>query len=200
MKNGQITLFIIVGIVILSIFVFLFTITASLSEDKLERQRERAVSSALDTTLIQRYASVCVDNALETGLRLIGLQGGSLFAWQPGGVVTPDHILFRGNNVSFGIMAPLRPPLYPCSEQFAAMAPAFCRYPYSNSVIKFGQSRLPLLEGGPLSVQKQLEQYIAAYVLRCVDVNRLQEEEGLQAYAIQEGMPAAEVIFRNADV
>ena len=200
MKNGQITLFIIVGIVILSIFVFLFTITASVSEDKLERQRERAVSSALDAALIQRYASVCADNALETGLKLIGLQGGSLFAWQLGGVVTPDHISFMGNDVGFGIMTRLRSPLYPCSEQFAAMAPAFCRYPYTNSVIKFGQSRLPLLEGGPLSVQKQLEQYIAAYVRRCVDVNRLQEEEGLQAYAIQEGMPAAEVIFRNADV
>ncbi|MBI4152960.1 PKD domain-containing protein, partial [Candidatus Woesearchaeota archaeon] len=204
MNKGQITLFIILGIVILSIFIFLFTITASVSENRLERQRENAVSGALDATVIQRYASICVDDALKTGLELIGYQGGTLFEGQLGGISTPDHVSFDGHDVSFGITRQeLYPPqLYPCSSQFASQPPAFCRYPRLQQGVRFGQSRLPLLESpdGALSIQKQLERYIAEYVRQCVDIPRLQEEEGLRAYTLTEGIPVVEVIFRNADV
>lgn len=197
MKQGQLTLFIIVGIVLLSVFIFLFFLVGSLSEKKLEEQRTQVVHTALESASVQYYVSVCVENALKDGLKLLGQQGGYIFQGQPGGLFTPDTRPFDAGDVALGIVPSARtvPPLFPCPEGFIEKEPAYCRYPYHDGVVRFGDDKLPSLDGGIFSIRSQLERYIGSAVKDCVDIPSLVRESGLSGYHVEAGEPAALIDF-----
>ena len=110
------------GIVILVVFVFLAYSLRYISVQRLEEQREQIIETAIETAAVQYFASVCVDDALKTGLVLIGKQGGIIYDWQitnSDPVHSVDSLMFSGTPVMYGIAPTERSPLpaYPCFEQ-----------------------------------------------------------------------------------
>ena len=201
-RRGQVTLFIIAGIVIIFVFGLLFFFSRLLPSQQLEQQRIQVLHNFIEVPALRHYVSVCVENALKTGLELIGRQGGYIFAGQPGGLFTPSFVSYSPFNISFAIIPSQQnlPPLYPCSESFVDRAPAYCRYPFTRDTIFFGEERLPPIEGGVFSLQQQLERYIAFSVARCADITHLLTEDEFRGYDVRTGEPHAAVQFGSSTV
>ena len=210
MKRGQVTLFMILGVVLVLVVVLLFSILSQFSEHSLEEQRQRAVQSATQTEALQHFISVCVEDALASGMKLLGEQGGYLFqdpyVEQYSTQYAPAYLALdegaRERKIAFLIVP--RPhdeaPRYPCSEGFREMAPAFCRYPQYDGIVRFGESRLPVLEDGPFSIRSQLERSIIRYVRSCVQLEGIAREIGLGNTTFLAGEPHATVQFGAAQV
>lgn len=75
-KRGQITVFIIIGIIIIAVFGFVYWVGAEVTRIKLETQVNRIVDALLATTPLNYYVTLCVDEAAKNGLKLIGEHGG----------------------------------------------------------------------------------------------------------------------------
>lgn len=195
MKRGQITLFIILGVIILASFLFLFAISNFIAEQQLEQQRQKIVQHPFDATIVQRFTSVCVDDALKKGIELLGKQGGYIF----GSGEQPEFIT-AGEKVVAGITYRVQSPLYPCLEQFASAAPAFCRYGDYTGITQYGTVQLPPLDGGLYSVEGILGSFIANYVKNCINVDSFAADAGFTGYTVKlEGEPAVSVDFRDTD-
>src|SRR3989344_6742272 len=194
MSRGQITLFIILGVVILTSFLFLYAISSFVAEQQLEQQRQQIVQHPFDAMLVQRFASVCVDNALKKGLEDIGRHGGYIFV----AADEPESVLVQGEKVLAGVTYRVQSPLYPCLEQFASAAPAFCRYGDYTGIIQYGTVQLPPLEGGLFSIEGILNTFIANYVKDCLNVESFAADAGLTGYIVTaEDEPDVNVDFRD---
>ncbi len=216
-KNGQITLFMIAGLVLLLVVLMLFFLTNFYSKQKLVQQREQAVSGLLQAKNIQNFVSQCVEDGLKSGLELIGKQGGYIFEGQLGGLYTPGYKEINGEfskesggsgaggnkeRIAFAVepSANNLPPVYPCPESFLEQEPAFCKYPSYEGAVIFGEDKLPVLEEGVFSIKSQLERYVVSYVKQCVDIQKLTKEEILAGYTIVAGEPSAKVFFGSENV
>ena len=196
MSRGQITLFMILGVVILTSFLFLYAISSFVAEQQLEQQRQQIVQHPFDATLVQRFTSVCVDDALKKGLEQMGRHGGYIF----GGDNEPEFITANGEKVLAGVTYRVQSPLYPCLEQFTSAAPAFCRYGDYTGIIQYGNVQLPPLEGGLFSIEGILNTFIADYVKNCLNLESFAADAGLTGYTVKaEGEPEVNVDFRDTD-
>ncbi len=121
-KKGQITLFMVLGLVILFIFGFVLILSNS-STDTTEV--EEIYADFLKSVPVKEYATLCIGEATKEGLRLLGNQGGKIYNHQAnatsvalapiyhlnpqpkpiayGYYVIPYNISGRWYNVSFGI-------------------------------------------------------------------------------------------------
>ncbi|MFC1728434.1 hypothetical protein ACFLZ7_03150 [Nanoarchaeota archaeon] len=194
LKRGQITIFMILGLVIIATFSFVMYSTSEVQRIQLQEQAEKVTADILETTALETYVTLCADKALEDGLDLIGKQGGRILPEQ-GGLPTvrfsgiPFGIENKTYHISYGVvresvLGTLLFPLYPCliSENFP---PAYCKFIsglpiFPSRKYKFGYSNLPPLcktakecgydlLGGSMSIQEQLEYYIANKTKECVD-------------------------------
>jgi len=196
MSRGQITLFIILGVVILTSFMFLYAISSFVAEQQLEQQRQQIVQHPFDATLVQRFASVCVDDALKKGLEEIGRHGGYIFGTQD----EPESVTANGEKILVGVTYRVQSPLYPCLEQFASAAPAFCRYGDYTGIIQYGNVQLPPLEGGLFSIEGILNTFISDYVENCLNLESFAADAGLTGYIVTaEDEPDVNVDFRDTD-
>ena len=198
--KAQITMFIILGIIILVSFLFLFFISNFIAEQRLEQQRQEITQHPFDAALVQRFTSICVDDALKKGIELIGMHGGFIFdASASSG--EPAFITTAGGKVAAAIGPSVETPLYPCVEQFASKAPGFCHYGDYNGIIQFGSVQLPPLEGGAFSIEGILKKYISSYVKDCLTVQSFAADAGLSGYhVISEGDPSSSIEFRDNEI
>jgi len=131
MKKSQVTIFIVLGIVILIIFGLLFFITRQMSDVVLGSKINKIYNDFLRSSDIQHITETCLDTSTKEALRLIGLQGGKIYNSQIKGgynITYPNDVIpynYSGRypngiiyNVSYGIKAPLSlsypdPPDYP---------------------------------------------------------------------------------------
>jgi hypothetical protein len=196
MKKGQLTIFIIAGIVILIVLTLLMALINFVADQSLEGQRTTAVKKTEESSVVNYFVSVCVENGLKTGLTLIGQQGGYIFEDQWGGLISPEHIQIDDRRVAYAIIPGERspPPMYPCSSTYVNQAPAFCKYPDNDIDVRFGEDKLPILETGIFSIKSQLERFINNYVINCVDLRSIAEETGLQSYSLS-GVPTTSITF-----
>jgi hypothetical protein len=209
-KHGQITMFIILGIIIFVSFLFLFFVSDFLSVEQLEQQREIITEQPFETSQVQYFTSVCVDDALKTGLLLLGKQGGFIYESQ-GGIDTPEELLMLSERVgphdvtSVGVSIAARPqappPLYPCLEAYLGKDPVFCKHGMLPSIVNYGGVVLPPLEGGAFSIEGHLSQYIALYVVDCVDIATFATDIGFEAYNLKAlGDVEVELTFLDTEV
>ncbi len=195
-KRGQITIFMLLGLVIIATFAFVFYSTGEVQRIQLQRQAEAITANIIETTALENYISLCAKKALEEGLDLIGKQGGRIFPEQGGlNINTFSSIPFIVGNktysVTYGIvkehmLGTLFLPVYPCDYGiYKDLSPAYCQYVndklrFPPSKYKFGYSNLPPLcrtakecaydfFGGAFSIQEQLEHFIANKTKECVD-------------------------------
>ncbi|MBW3012788.1 hypothetical protein KY340_01150, partial [Candidatus Woesearchaeota archaeon] len=196
MKKGQITLFIIIGIIILVVFFFLFYITQRLTPGEQEVEQLTIAKSKLRSAPLRYYVESCVQKSFEDGIKLISLQGGRIYMEQPYGTLpcsadgpnscTPTS---RGGSVKKVInnqeyfvnylitknplvFPPYQYPKQPCMTNFSW---PYCNYTYFSGVAvepRVGWNYLSPLKGGPGSIEVQLENYVAKKTNDCIDFGK----------------------------
>jgi hypothetical protein len=225
MKQAQLTMFIILGLVILSVFGFVFFATTRVQQQQTEQQAQEIAEQILETTALEFYVNLCTERALQEGIDLIAKQGGKIFPHQNGSILRQPEkaYLYRdiANNkvysVGYGIVYDKTPtPQYPCKPGYENFnkAPAFCYYRSNNPAfnnLDFGINNLPKLckdrfggctlrEGWDtrFSVQAELEAYVSTTVKTCVDFDSI---VGLnQTYLVKEGNVTTNITFSDTSI
>ena len=135
MSKSQITIFIVLGIVVLIIFGLMFFVSRQTSDVVLEKRVNKIYDDFLSSTDIQHITQNCLDQTAKEALFLLGLQGGRIYDYQfDGGYSIPafyDVIPYNYTgrnisgevyNISYGITdvhlqrvgaPPINPPDYP---------------------------------------------------------------------------------------
>ncbi|MGV8163019.1 MAG: hypothetical protein ACP5N2_06835 [Candidatus Nanoarchaeia archaeon] len=83
-KRGQVTVFAVLGIVILVVIIFAIAVTSSLSKLKLQGEASKAVDAYLQSEAINYYVYTCMDTAVTSAIDDLALQGGVFYKYQNG--------------------------------------------------------------------------------------------------------------------
>ncbi len=183
-SKAQISLFIIIGIVILlgvSVY-FIYSNVTDTQSDELELTE----TIPQEFAVVQKYVSECVRTVARDGLRLIGAQGGYI------------------NPSSQGLSASRNDPTESDGVYLSSLSESFVPYWWflasSNDCDGdcFYYSNYPPLEGTSDSVKNQLEDYINAELLNCVgDFSSLRESGYQIEYA---SSVQTQIYFRDDDI
>ncbi len=167
-KNGQISVFIIVGIITLFIFLSLLQLSVKFQTKQLQQAKEDVYSSLFSREALRIYVDKCLNEGLSQGLDLLGRQG-RIWNDQPGGRETFAESLtgvtVGANRVAYGIIDKSyqqHPNAYPCPDD--ADNPEFCQYKYPLNSAQFGLQSLD-----KRFIQADLERYLRAYTVACVE-------------------------------
>jgi len=209
--RAQLTVFIIIGALILVTFGITFYVGSRMNEN-IEAKGTQQRLEQIGIQPIQDYITTCLSLATIEGLELIGRQGGAIYQSQGG--LTPDYLLGEGQtyvkytdpdlgvlDVSFLILPPegnvgtlffSNPPEYP-----------FPGFPYPPGETKplftgyYGISKLPPLykisSGKQVrgSIQENLETFISKRATECTDWKTFEEK----GYSITEGNAITNLLF-----
>ena len=93
MTKAQITVFIIIGALIVIAFGITFYVSAKMGQ-RIEAKETQQIIEQVGIQPIQDYVTTCLKLATSEGLSLIGRQGGAIYKKQGG--LTPDHIEGEG--------------------------------------------------------------------------------------------------------
>ncbi len=199
--RAQITLFIIIGLLIVIAFGIALYIGNRV------RQVETRAPVELGTQPIKDYITTCLSLATTEGLTLIGRQGGAIYQSQ-GGLTEPFDIAvkYTDNTGVYDIPYVILPPSGNVGELFFSEPPRypFDGFPYPAGETEplfngyYGTSRLPPLykktpEGQPVagSIQENLETYISRKTADCTDWKQFTDK----GYSITPGTAAASLLF-----
>lgn len=224
--KAQLTMFVILGIVIISVFGFVFFASGRIARQNVEVQTEKILNDVLARTPLNTYVNLCTQRALKDGIDLLSRQGGKIFPGQNGSIMKFNEVVYPYRDVSkdvtykvgYGILRnTVQTPQYPCTPGFDNYnePPAYCAYkniPEFKS-LDFGIVNLPVLcknrfEGCSIereerwdsrfSVQKELEEYLAYAVDNCVDFESIAEIN--QTYDMEKGNVTANVTFSDNSI
>ncbi len=121
-RKGQLTLFFLIGILLIAAFAFVWYLNTRVAEEQLQAPTEKLITDLLKTGAIPYYVGVCLENASKEGIVLAGKQAGDIFIDQGGSA--PSPVRYVGDRVPYGISAPFLvngtvypyPPGYPGGE------------------------------------------------------------------------------------
>ena len=175
-KKAQLTLFIILGLALVLIFLIMYY-TIGISSIPPEKEE-----TAIEPKPLDPYISQCLENTLYQGLILLGKQGGVLYKDQ-------GSIIIRTEK---------RKPLKFGEDEVAYLIKRHS----TPSETSYGKNLLLFLtkNQGSLSIQEQLEKYISINTEKCVNFPELKKLPELAAYEITEGSFNSEIIFGANDV
>jgi len=95
-KKAQLTLFVIIGLILLiTVSMILYTQRVTLN-NKLQSQAKQAVSGFIEQNSLNQYVKGCLDLVASDGLLLLGEQGGVIFEYQGG--LTPSTNFIEGRD------------------------------------------------------------------------------------------------------
>lgn len=170
MKKGQITIFIIVGVVILFAFLFILSLTSKIQKGQLEEQQENVLTNFFKKEALRLYLQDCLSDELERGLILLGRQG-RLWADQPGGRTAFEqdrtgtaHPPNSNERVYYGIAREEYDQFsesYPCDTE-ENNPYVFCQYSSPNTTIGFGNLQLRTM-----TLSRDLERFLANRTTEC---------------------------------
>ena len=166
-KRGQITIFMILGLLILVAFIFVYSLTSGIKKGQLQETQEKTLTKAFKKEALRIFVEDCLTDELEKGLVTIGKQG-RLWNDQPGGTrqfeegvtgtaLGEERLFYAATNDLF----PEYPNAYPCSNE--SLPPEFCRYAYPNTKTGFGS-----LELRSSTLENDLRRYMANKTVECV--------------------------------
>ena len=175
-KKGQITLFIILGIVLLfSTAIILFI----RSQAKEEMPMVPEVTESLPTEIqpVKDFIESCVEITAKDAIEMIGVHGGYIG-------VTPEYIQYTAKTFDLDLVG-----MDPTSHEALAVSPEW-HIPYWNYMrsvntctanCQFDSKRPPLLKTqGSDSVEVQIDRYIEANIDGCLEGLSDFEEEGFK--------------------
>lgn len=167
-KKAQITIFIILGLLVLFAFIFVFSLSSGIKKGQLQEAQEKVLTGAFKKEALRIFVEYCLRDELEEGLNLIGRQG-RLWDDQPGGTrhfeegVTGrsvgDYKVFYGLTNDTYLQYPNA---YPCSNELNS--PEFCQYRYPNTTVGFGSLELRVD-----TLKTDLRRYLVIKAQECVE-------------------------------
>ena len=165
--SGQITVFMILGLLVLFVFIFVLSLSSDIKKGQLQEVQEKALTKTFKKEALRIFVEDCLTDELEKGLILIGKQG-RLWNNQPGGTRSFEEGISGvtvGNDQIFYGMTP-DPYLeyknaYPCSNESSPSE--FCKYSYPNTKVGFGS-----LELKTSTIQNDLRRYLLNRTVWCV--------------------------------
>ncbi len=180
-KRGQVTVFIIVGLLILVAFFLVYLLANTLTLSNLQSQADDLISSSFKKEALRLFVDDCLQDNLESGLSLLSKQGGRFWDDQPGGVrpFTTTITDINGNTQTINngvqvdsnqggrVLYALKNEQYtqfqafPCNTE--ANAPFFCKYQSPDITIGYGTIALR-----PSSIEADLAAYLKQKVRECV--------------------------------
>lgn len=189
MKRGQVSIFIILGLVLLLTVGTITTLYLQSTSESVEELSRDALASSVPTDLLPfyRYVEACVDSTLDTAIRLAGAKGGIIYPDEAGLTYNPEFqtesdgvTLFSSG--SFGV--------------------AYWNYIYGTNNCESGCQKfvghIPLVGDQPGSIESQLELYVERNLPKCVgDATRL---EDIGVYYQIRGDPVVDVSIAEFDV
>ena len=174
-SKGQVTIFIILGILILAGAIFLFVLSSALRTSQLETAQEDILSGVFEKEGLRIFVEDCLADGIEEGLVLIGSQG-RLWAGDPGGTLafseginglllntlSGDHQIYYGLTYREDFDFPNN---YPCLEN-SSNPPAFCKYMYDDlgHNANFGHQE----QLGIRDIERDLSRYLESDTASCV--------------------------------
>ena len=200
--KGQITLFIIIGVVVLVAFGLTFYVVSQTTKGVKGRPAEQVLEQTIIKP-IDDYITTCLTLAANEGLELLGKQGGWLYQSE----VVPEpaegnYVVYNEYKVRYAVVPPegnvgkifySQPPEYP-----------FPGFPWISGKDEphfygyYGVSKLPALykknqTGGPItgSIQEMLERFVEKSVVECADWKGFEAQE----LSFRTGNPSAELLF-----
>jgi hypothetical protein len=204
-RKSQITLFMILGIIILFAFAFLYFGVSSTAKTRITTQVSKQAGDILNERTTMYYTHLCLESILKEGVILMGRQGGYILPNQPGSVIPQGYIEFNAERIPYLIKpVPYPAPQYPCFS--AANPPVYCGFTNNKQIypqllsIVYGTNLLPYLEKyqGRYSIQEQLESYISAEAVKCLpDLTTIAQ---FSNYQITPGDIKAEVDFTPSTI
>ncbi|RJQ17575.1 hypothetical protein C4573_01195 [Candidatus Woesearchaeota archaeon] len=108
-KRGQVTIFVILGIVLIAAFAFVFYAKFLLLDSNLQSQTDKSVRNFVRDTSLNNYVSTCLLKVGHNGIEQIALQGGYLYDYQQGPINTSpfvqgvDYLPFNYSNQSLNV-------------------------------------------------------------------------------------------------
>jgi len=170
LKRGQVTVFIIVGILLLAIVGFMFYIVSEIQVGELKAEQEQIIGKTFQKEALRIFVEDCLTDSLEEGLVLIGEQG-RLWSTDPGS--SAIHFLdgFTGitflTNYSVYYAITYReeleyPNSYPCEDN-RDESPAFCKYEYPNPATFGDKGNI-----GADNIESDLKSYMINQSSECV--------------------------------
>lgn len=139
MKKSQITVFIVLGIVVMIIFGLFYFVNSQGSEGALKKKVNKAFSDFLSSSQFTKVTTNCLELTTQEGLFLVGMQGGRIYSFQAkeGFQISPSYFYHTYNyteenpngtlyNVSYGIRA---------QNPINMISPDPPDYPYPGSLV-----------------------------------------------------------------
>jgi hypothetical protein len=166
-KKGQVTIFIIVGIVLLFAFAGIMYFTKSVTKDKLTAEGDPVLSAVpAEFQSISTYTESCVSQYAKKGLVILGQQGGYIYPSLVGEYSVSDPTNSDGINLE-----PLKIPYWHYNQ-------------LPNEQLEIGYSSLtPKLyfsEDKEMSIEAQLQRYVEENLDNCLVDYKPFENEGYQ--------------------
>ena len=172
--QGQITIFIILGIVLFFIFLFVMYLVSSVQKNQMESEREKVFTRALEKEALRLYVQDCTSDALVQGIQLLGKQGR---IWVDQGGVQEfaegvNGVRFGEDRVAYGIVRDdyksygEPPEKYPCPPGEGVKVTPFCSYSHiqTDSSIVFGRKKIWLS-----TAERDLQQYLHEATIHCME-------------------------------
>jgi hypothetical protein len=170
-RRAQITIFMILGLIILLIFVFMIQLTSKTIKGELVGEKEKIFTKAFQKEAMRIFIEDCLSDALEEGLVTIGKQG-RLWSDQPGGkkkfsenINGIEDPFEAGTKISYAITREEYPEdesAYPC-KNLTNSSPEFCQYKFPNTLDGFGD-----LDLKPNTIESDLKGYLINQTLWCI--------------------------------
>ncbi|MBW2977584.1 hypothetical protein KY331_01945 [Candidatus Woesearchaeota archaeon] len=204
-KKSQITLFMILGIIILFAFGFLYFSISSSTKARVRAQVVQQAEDVLNQRTTRYYTHLCIKDVLKEGLVLLGKQGGYIYPGQPGSIIPQGYIQFNADNIPYLIKpSQFSPPSYPCYSLYNP--PVYCAFINNITLFSqlystvFGANLLPYIQKfqGRYSIQEQLESYVSAQAPACMP--SLSEIPEFSNYDFSTGKVTSEIEFASSGV
>ncbi len=158
MRQGQISTFIILGILIFAVIGFLY-IAVHTSQKSTSAQKQKVDTAILSEVALSNFISSCVEQSAKDAIEHIGFQGGRIFPTEVNSILFGQHPFLSANlpihgkisqvNVSYDSLAlipALLPPQYPCGNQVPYATNQYTYCGFVNDKNKF--SSLDLIKFG----------------------------------------------------
>ncbi len=203
-NKGQVTIFIIVGIIVAAIFFFVISTTTEIQNEKLQSEKEKVVTKVFRKEALRIAVDDCLKDEMSHALIVLGKQGGKFWAGEPGGIEAFNDGIngitvasAEGESkVMYGITKGTEK--YPCISNPADPAdPAACinSYKFPSQASDVGYGARPLLTKG--YIESQLQAYMVAKGGTCVE-RVLKEKVG--AVDIINSVPKIEVSLTDEGI
>jgi len=185
MKKAQITIFMILGIILLLVFLLTFKLVSEVNKSSLSAEDEQVLNKVFEGEGLKSYMESCLQDSLVNGILLYGKQG-RIWADEGGKeefISGYNGIEFGNNNLAYLISRSRyqegEDNVYPCIIPNQEGAGYFCDYHYPDLSVNFGDKsfslpttelKLFMLQESKRCVQDYLESEIFS-------VAELEEEE-----------------------